>query len=63
MILRACLVLLRSLVRGLTGRNRRRIRVVRLLPHGTPHRRPAPLRAVRDSRRPGTSGWAGRGPR
>lgn len=66
MILRACLVLLRGLVRGLawlTGRNRRQVRVVRLLPHGAAHRRPAPLRVVHDSRRSGASGWAGRGPR
>ncbi len=66
MILRACLVLLRSLARGLaglTGRSQRQVRVVRLLPHGAAHRRPAPLRVAHDSRRSRAPRWAGRGPR
>ncbi|OWJ65364.1 hypothetical protein BWR60_19725 [Inquilinus limosus] len=63
MILRACLVLLHRLAR-LTGRDRRQVRIVRLLPHGAPpRRRPAPLRVAHDSRRSGASGWAGRGPK
>lgn len=62
MIIRACLALLRGLAR-LTGRDRRQVRVVRLLPHGAAHRRPALLRVVHDPRRPGASGWAGRGPK
>ena len=45
MILRACLILLRAASRGLarlTGRHRRRVQVVRLLPHGAPTRPDAP---------------------
>ena len=66
MIVRACLVLLRAVARGLarlTGRPSRRVRVVRLLPHGGPGGRALPLRVVDDARRSGGSRRAGPGAR
>lgn len=66
MILRACLVLLRAAARALarlTGRPSRRVRVVRLLPHGGPGGRAVPLRVVHDARRSTGSRRAGPGAR
>lgn len=66
MVFRACFVLMRSLARGLarvSGRPSRQVRIVRLLPHGAPQHRPAPLRLAHDARRPDEARWARRGPK
>ncbi|WP_225767519.1 hypothetical protein [Inquilinus sp. Marseille-Q2685] len=66
MIFRACFVLMRSVARGLarvSGRPDRRVRIVRLLPHGVPHQRPAPLRLAHDAHRSGEARRAGPGPK
>lgn len=66
MIFRACFVLMRSVARGLarvSGRPSRQVRIVRLLPHGAPRHRPAPLRLAHDARRSGEGRRAGPGPK
>lgn len=65
MIFRACFVLMRSVARGLarvSGRPSRQVRIVRLLPHGTPHR-PTPLRVAHGAHRSGEARRAGPGPK